>query len=153
MGSALSATSTAACADTAGASVDVTAGMTAPFCTLKNRLPTPSARLQSSVMNQPIVCAPLVSWVESKKKCPPAVALFENPGNAPVMSVRASPYATGCSGPESIDTCTPVEGMRQVALPFTIGVRPQPKFTTVPVTVPPMAGVSIEPNGRSACAL
>ena len=37
-----------------------------PVVTLKNRLPTPSARLQSSVISQPIVWAPLVSVDQSK---------------------------------------------------------------------------------------
>ena len=39
-----------------------------PAATLKNRLPTPSARLQSSVISQPIVCAPGVRVDQSKMK-------------------------------------------------------------------------------------
>ena len=57
-----------------------------PVVTLKNRLPTPSARLQSSVINHPIVCVPFVSVDQSKTTCPPAAALFEKPRNAPASS-------------------------------------------------------------------
>src|SRR5207302_1148814 len=119
--------------------------------TLKNRLPTPSARLQSSVINQPIVCGPFVNAVQSMMACPPAAAVFAKPGKAPAMSVLASPYTTGCSGPESIEYCTPEGWILHVAAPFTFGVSPQPKFG--PEASPPIAGVSIDPNGLVAVLL
>ena len=97
------------------------------------------------------MCTPLASAVVSNVKWPPAAALFVKPANAPAMSLRTSPKTTGCSGPESIETCTPVAGTVHV-VPPEFGVKAQPKFTTAPLAVPPMAGVSIDPNGLFADA-
>ena len=52
---------------------------------------------------------------------------------------------SGCSGPESIETCTPDGWILHVATPLTFGVSPQPKFG--PDALPPIAGVSMDPNG------
>ena len=62
-----------------------------PVVTLKKRLPTPSARLQSSVISQPIVCGPLLSVDQSKMKWPPAAVALEKFGKAPAISARAAP--------------------------------------------------------------
>ena len=75
-----------------GSATAVAAALSAvPVVTLTKRLPTPSARPQSSVISQPIVCGPLVSVDQSKMKWPPAAYVFEKPGNAPAMSARTSP--------------------------------------------------------------
>ena len=68
------------------------------------------------------------------------------------MSLLTSPKTTGCKGPESIDTCTPLGWILQVAIPFTRGVKPHPKLGAVPGS-PPITGVSIDPNGLVAVLL
>lgn len=66
----------------------VEAGQRAPFCTVKNRLPTPCVLPALSEIVHSIVWTPFVKVVVSNWKYPTAPLLFAKPGNSVAMSAR-----------------------------------------------------------------
>ena len=128
------------------------ASRSCPAVTLKNRLPTPSARLQSSVISQPIVCEPLVSVDQSKME---VAARRGGIGEARegAGDVRAHVAVDHRLQRTRVDRHLHARRL-DLAGRGAVDLRRQPPAEVgAGARSPPIAGVSIDPNGLVAVLL